>query len=206
MDAFVTGGWSGGGPHALACAALLPDRCRAAATLAGVGPSGDDELDFLADMGPENVEEFGAAQEGEDALRAWMAEFGEPFRHVTAEQIAEAFGGLVPQIDVDVLEGGYAAQMAAETRRALQGGFDGWVDDDLAFARPWGFDVGGIQLPVTVWQGDLDLMVPFAHGRWLVDHLPNATQHMVAGHGHISLVTRYRDEILNDLQDAVPAT
>jgi pimeloyl-ACP methyl ester carboxylesterase len=206
VDAFVTGGWSGGGPHALACAALLPDRCRAAATLAGVGPSGDDELDFLADMGPENVEEFGAAQEGEDALRAWLAEFGEPFRHVSAEQIAEAFGGLVPQIDVDVLEGGYAAQMAAETRRALQGGFDGWVDDDLAFTRPWGFDVGGIQLPVTVWQGDLDLMVPFAHGRWLVDHLPKATQHMVAGHGHISLVTRYRDEILNDLQDAVPAT
>ena len=58
---------------------------------------------------------------------------------------------------------------------------------------------------MTVWQGDLDLMVPFAHGRWLADHLPRATQHMVPGHGHISLVTRYRDEILDDLRDAVPA-
>jgi len=202
--AFVTGGWSGGGPHALACAALLHDRCLAAATLAGVGPPGHDDLDFLADMGPENVEEFGAAEEGEVPLRAWIAEFGEPFRHVTGEQIAEAFGGLVPQVDVDVLEGGYADQMAAEMRRALEYGFDGWVDDDLAFTRPWGFDVGDIKLPVTVWQGDLDLMVPFAHGRWLAHHLHTATKRLVPGHGHISLVTRYREEILDDLLDATP--
>lgn len=205
-ETFVTGGWSGGGPHALACAALLADRCRAAVTLAGVGPAGQDDLDFLADMGPENVEEFGAAEEGETALRAWMAEFGEAFRHVTGEQIAEAFGGLVPQIDIDVLHGGYATQMADETRRALEHGFDGWVDDDLAFIRPWGFDVGDIQVPVTVWQGDLDLMVPFAHGTWLVKHLPTATKQMVRGHGHISLVTRYRDAILDDLRRAASAS
>jgi pimeloyl-ACP methyl ester carboxylesterase len=66
---FLTAGWSGGGPHALSCAALLADRCRAAATLAGVGPYGAAGLDFLAGMGPENVEEFGAALEGEAALR-----------------------------------------------------------------------------------------------------------------------------------------
>lgn len=202
-ETFVTGGWSGGGPHALACAALLGDRCRAAVTLAGVGPTGHDDLDFLADMGPENVEEFGAAEEGEAALRAWMTEFGEPFRHVTGDEIAEAFGGLVPQIDIDVLHGGYATQMADETRRALEHGFDGWVDDDLAFIRPWGFDVGDIRVPVTVWQGDLDLMVPFAHGTWLVNHLPTATRRMVHGHGHISLVTRYRDEILDDLRASI---
>lgn len=199
-DAFVAGGWSGGGPHALACVALLPERCRAAATLAGVGPSGHPDLDFLAGMGPENVEEFGAAQRGEVALRSWMAEAGEPFRHVTGEQIAEAFGGLVPQIDVDVLQAGYADQMAAETRRALEHGFDGWIDDDLAFSRPWGFEVDDIRRPVTVWQGDLDLMVPFAHGEWLARHLPTATRRTATGHGHISLVTRYRDEILDDLR------
>jgi pimeloyl-ACP methyl ester carboxylesterase len=201
---FRTIGWSGGGPHALACAALLHDRCLAAVTLAGVGPHGHEDLDFLADMGPENVDEFGAAEEGEEQLRAWMAEFGEPFRHVTGEQIAEAFGGLVPQVDVDVLEGGYADQMADEMRRALELGFDGWVDDDLAFTRPWGFDIGDIRVPVTVWQGDLDRMVPFAHGRWLAHHLHTATTRMVPGHGHISLVTRYRDQILDELLDTLP--
>jgi len=69
-----------------------------------------------------------------------------------------------------------------------------------AFVRAWGFEVDAIQVPVTVWQGDLDLMVPFAHGRWLARRLPNATARMVPNHGHISLVARYRNEILDNLQ------
>ena len=199
VDDFVTAGWSGGGPHALACAALLPGRCRAVATLAGVGPFVVDDLDFLAGMGPENVEEFGAALEGEPALRAWLATNGEAFRHVTGEQIAAAFGGLVPQADKDVLVGGYADSMAAVDRRALQHGFDGWVDDDLAFSRDWGFDLADISLEVTVWQGDLDLMVPREHGEWLVAHLPRARAVAPQGHGHISLVTDHREQILDSL-------
>lgn len=199
LDEFVTAGWSGGGPHALACAALLPERCTAVATLAGVGPFGAPDLDFLDGMGPENVEEIGAALAGEGPLRAWMAEHGEPHRHVTGEQIAEALGGLVPPIDRAQLVGGYADHLAAEFRRALARGFDGWVDDDLAFTADWGFDVGAIAAPVDVWQGDLDLMVPFAHGRWLVDHIPTATARLVPGHGHISLLTEHRGAILDEL-------
>jgi pimeloyl-ACP methyl ester carboxylesterase len=197
---FVAAGWSGGGPHALACAALLPQRCAAAATLAGVGPFAVDDLDFLAGMGPENVAEFGAALEGEQALRVWMQENAEPFRIVTGKELAQAFGGLVPEVDKDVLVGGYANQLAAVIRRALERGFDGWVDDDLAFIQPWGFSLGDIHIPVTVWQGELDLMVPFAHGRWLLSNIPGAQGRMVAGHGHISLVARYRDEVLAELQ------
>jgi pimeloyl-ACP methyl ester carboxylesterase len=198
-DRFVTAGWSGGGPHALACAALLPQRCAAAATLAGVGPYGMPDLDFLAGMGPENVSEFGAALSGEAALRAWKHEHGEPLRHITGTELAAALGGLVPTIDKHVLTGGYAQQMAAVMRRALERGFDGWVDDDLAFTRPWGFELASIARPVTVWQGELDLMVPFEHGRWLARQVPDARSVMVPGHGHISLVTSYRDEILDGL-------
>jgi len=196
VDEYVTAGWSGGGPHALACAALHPGRCRAAATLAGAAPHGVPGLDFLDGMGPENLEEFGAALQGESALRSWLAENAESFRHVTGADIAEALGGLVPDIDRDVLQGGYADHMAAEMRRALSSGFDGWIDDDLAFVRPWGFDLDRIAVPVTVWQGDLDLMVPASHGRWLVEHLPSAQARTPIGHGHISLVTEYRGEIL----------
>jgi pimeloyl-ACP methyl ester carboxylesterase len=197
---FMTAGWSGGGPHALACAALLPDRCAAAATLAGVGPFGADDLDFLAGMGPENVAEFSAALKSEQALRRWMRENAEPFRSVTGEELAKAFGGLVPEVDKDVLVGGYADLLAAAIRRSLEPGFDGWIDDDLAFTQPWGFSVGDIRVPVTVWQGELDLMVPFAHGRWLLSNIQGAVGRMVPGHGHISLVTRYRDEVLAGLQ------
>ncbi len=196
---FFTAGWSGGGPHALACAALLPARCLGAATLAGVGPYGAPDLDFLAGMGPENVAEFGAALAGETALRAWKHENVQGFRQVTGAQIADALGGLVPQIDKDELTGGFAEAFAAVIRRALQPGFDGWVDDDLAFTRPWGFDLGQITAPVTVWQGDLDLMVPFAHGQWLVRHIATARPMMVPGHGHISLLTQYRSNILDGL-------
>lgn len=196
---FVTAGWSGGGPHALATAHLLGDRCRAAATLAGVGPFDAPELDFLADMGPENHEEFGAATHGETAVRAWLAANAAHFASVTGDEIAEAFGGLVPPIDRDVLVGGFAGAMAAEMRRALAHGFDGWIDDDLAFVRPWGFDLGAMRVPVTVWQGDLDLMVPAAHGAWLASHVPGAVAKPAPGHGHISLVTTYRDEIVGDL-------
>lgn len=203
LSSFITAGWSGGGPHALACAALLSDRCAAAATLAGAGPFGADDLDFLAGMGPENVAEFGAAFNGEQTLRTWMQENAEPFRTVTGEAVAEAFGGLVPEVDKEVLVGGYANHFAAVIRRALEHGFDGWIDDDLAFVRPWGFSLSDVHVPITVWQGELDLMVPFAHGRWLRSNIPGAVGNMVAGHGHISLVTRYREQVLVDLQRSV---
>jgi pimeloyl-ACP methyl ester carboxylesterase len=199
IDNFVTAGWSGGGPHALACAALLPSRCRAAATLAGVAPYGMADLDFLAGMGPENVEEFGRALEGEASLRASSEASYETMRHVTGADLAEAFGGLIPQVDRDELTMRYADDLAAVMRRALAQGMDGPIDDDLAFTHPWGFAVEEIAVPVTVWQGDLDLMVPFAHGEWLVRHIPGAQARLLPGHGHISLITRYRDEILQDL-------
>ncbi|MDH4017075.1 MAG: alpha/beta hydrolase, partial [Actinomycetota bacterium] len=70
---------------------------------------------------------------------------------------------------------------------------------DLAFTRPWGFDLAGIDVPVTVWQGDLDLMVPAAHGAWLREQLPGAQARTPRGHGHISLVTEYRQVILDRL-------
>jgi pimeloyl-ACP methyl ester carboxylesterase len=196
---FVTAGWSGGGPHALATAHLLADRCRACATLAGVGPYNASDLNFLAGMGPENHAEFGAAQSGEAELRAWLLQNGAAFAAVTAEELAGAFGGLVPQIDRDVLNDGFAGEMAAEMRRALSLGLDGWIDDDLAFVRHWGFDVETMRVPVTVWQGDEDLMVPASHGAWLAAHIPSAVAKPARGHGHISLVTTFRNEIVRDL-------
>jgi pimeloyl-ACP methyl ester carboxylesterase len=196
---FITAGWSGGGPHALACAARLPGRCQAAATLAGVGPDRASDLDFLAGMGQENVAEFGAARQGEAALRAWLRDNGEALRQVSGPALAAALGDLVPEVDKAVLVGGYADDMAAVIRRALAPGFDGWVDDDLAFVRDWGFRLDEVRVPVAVWQGELDRMVPFAHGRWLQRHVPGAQARLVPGHGHLSLVARHREQVLDEL-------
>jgi pimeloyl-ACP methyl ester carboxylesterase len=105
---FVSMGMSGGGPHALACAALLPGRCRAAASIAGIAPCESDGLDFLAGMGPENVTELTLALEGTDALTPYLEKEAEPLRQVTGEQITAALGGVISAADAGVITGEFA--------------------------------------------------------------------------------------------------
>src|SRR5262249_5242358 len=150
---FVTAGWRGGGPHALACAAALPGRCLAAASIAGVAPYQADGLDWLAGMGPENVAEFGAALRGEAALTEFLEREAAGLRTVTGEGVAKALGGLVIEADQAVLTGEFADYIAAGLRAATSAGVAGWRDDDLAFTRDWGFPLGQ-GAPVAVWQGD----------------------------------------------------
>jgi pimeloyl-ACP methyl ester carboxylesterase len=187
IGAFVTVGWSGGGPHALACAALLPERCRAAATLAGVAPFDADGLDFLAGMGEENIEEFTVAARSSAELEALLSGWAPEFAAVTGEQIAAALGDLVDEVDRRALTGEFAAMEAAAVRQALSTGIAGWLDDDLAFVKPWGFALDAITVPTHVWQGAHDRMVPFAHGQWLAARIPGAQAHLFEDEGHISL-------------------
>jgi pimeloyl-ACP methyl ester carboxylesterase len=198
-DDFLTLGWSGGGPHALACAALLPDRCRAAVSLAGVAPSGVDGLDFLAGMADENVREFSSALAGEDALVACLTDIAPHLATVTADDVAAALGGLVPEVDKAALTGEFAEFMAQSFHKAMSTGIDGWVEDDLAFVRAWGFQLTDIRVPVAVWQGGQDRMVPFAHGQYLAGRIPNARAHLQPEEGHLSLGVASLGPILDDL-------
>jgi pimeloyl-ACP methyl ester carboxylesterase len=196
---FYTAGWSGGGPHALACAALLSDRVLACATIAGVGPFGTDGLDFLEGMGQDNHEEFGAALAGPSKLQRYLERQAQVLAAVTGEQVAAAFGDLVSAVDVGVITGDFAAYLATTFRRAVSTGIWGWVDDDLAFTRPWGFDLDGIGVPVVVWQGGQDRMVPFAHGQWLATHVPGAHPRLLTEEGHLSITVASFGEIVDDL-------
>jgi pimeloyl-ACP methyl ester carboxylesterase len=195
---FVTAGWSGGGPHALACAALLPGRCQGAATIAGVAPYVADGVDWLAGMAAENITEFGAALAGEAELAAFLAAAAAELRGITADQVADGLGGLVSDVDKSVVTGEFASFMAASFNAAVDAGPAGWRDDDLAFIRDWGFALGG-QAPVTIWQGDQDMMVPFAHGQWLAEHVPAARARLIPGAGHLSLAVTNFGDILDDL-------
>jgi pimeloyl-ACP methyl ester carboxylesterase len=198
LNEFAVLGWSGGGPHALACAALLPDRCAGAASLAGVAPYDAEGLDFLAGMGPENIEEFGAAARSPEALTAFLEPFAGAMREITADQVADELGGLIDHVDRGALTGEFAESMARMLRRAVSTGIDGWFDDDLAFVKPWGFDLDTIRVPVSIWQGAHDKMVPFAHGQWLAAHVPGARVHLYDDEGHLSLVNQL-PRILDDL-------
>ena len=195
----LTIGWSGGGPHALAFAALLPDRIRAVATLASVAPYPADGLDYLAGTGAENIEEFNAALEGPEALIAFKERNWPIFREVTAEQIAEAFGDLVDDVDRGSLTGEFADYVAASFREALRESYWGWFDDDMAMIRPWGFELASIGVPVHVWQGRHDRMVPFAHGEWLAAHIPTAIPHLFDEHGHLTIAIDSMGSILDEL-------
>ena len=198
IDDFVSIGWSGGGPHALACAALLPDRCRGVATIAGAAPSHEPDLDFLAGMADDNVEEFTLASHGRPVLAPALEEIAQSYRSVTGDQIVEAMGGLLSEPDLAALKGPLADYIAALAREAVRVGAEGWVEDDLAFCEPWAFDLASITVPVAVWQGGEDLMVPLGHGQWLAAHVPGARPHLLQGVGHVSLVARL-NEVLEDL-------
>jgi len=158
IGSFFCAGQSGGGPHALACAALLPDRVIATAALAGVAPWPADGLDWLSGMGPENLEEFGASMKGSDALEAYLTPEAVSLGGVQPAAVAAALGGLLSDVDKAVLSGGYAEYMATSLSRAVSTGIAGWRDDDIAFVTPWGFDLPSIQTPVAVWQGGEDRM------------------------------------------------
>ena len=199
---FVTVGWSGGGPHALACAALLPGRCLAAASLAGVAPIQAGGLDWIAGMGPENVAEFAAARQGEAALTAFLEEAAAGLGQVTGQQVAAEMGGLISAADRAVVTAEFAEYLAGSFRIALRAGIAGWRDDDLAFVTDWGFPLEqACAVPVAIWQGEEDRMVPFSHGAWLAGHIPGARAHLARGEGHLTLAARSFGTVLDDLLD-----
>jgi pimeloyl-ACP methyl ester carboxylesterase len=198
-DRFYTLGGSGGGPHALACAALLPERTIAATTVAGVAPWTADGLDFLAGMGPENVEEFGAALAGQAELEPILERWADEYRDVTAEAVADSLGGLVSDVDKAVLTGEFAQAFLDSYREGARTGIWGWLDDDMAFTVDWGFDLASIRVPVTLWQGHQDLMVPPAHGQWLAEHVAGARARMEPEHGHLSLYVGSFGRLLDEM-------
>ncbi|MGZ4455336.1 MAG: alpha/beta fold hydrolase [Nocardioides sp.] len=200
IDEFVTLGHSGGGPRALAAAALLGDQCLAAASLAGVAPADAAGLDWDAGMGEENVEEFAAARQGREAYRALLETTLPPMFAATPEEVADAFGGLVTDVDRAAVTGDLAEELSRLFHQAGLQGVVGATEDGLAIMAPWGFDLADIEVPVAIWQGRHDAMVPFSHGEWLAAHVPGARAHLFEDEGHLSLLAQL-DRILADLVD-----
>lgn len=193
VERFVAIGWSGGGPHALANTLLESNA--GAITLAGVGAYGVDDLDFLNGMAQENHDEFGASLQGEEVIQKWFVDNASVFKSAGGAEIREAFGGLISEVDKKSMEGSFADVIASAIRSGLAISFDGWVDDDVAFTKPWGFELASISKPVKIWQGDQDYMVPHAHSHWLKKHIPSAELTFIPGQGHVTLLVDYTDEV-----------
>ena len=150
-------------------------------------------------MGEQNVEEVSLAVAGEERLRPYLEAEAGGLRDADAEGIVTGLSTLLPAVDVAALTDEYGEDMAAGMREALRTGVDGWLDDDLAFVRGWGFTPEDVAVPTSLWQGADDLMVPFAHGRWLGTRLPHVSAHLLEGEGHLSVGLGALDAMLDEL-------
>jgi pimeloyl-ACP methyl ester carboxylesterase len=198
IESFVSVGWSGGGPHALASS--LDPRCKSVVVLAGVGMYGQSDLDFLQGMGEENIDEFGVALEGEAQLAAWMEVNGAAYRTITGADLRSTVGSLFSESDIlTTRDVKYSDALAENFRTALARDFYGWIDDDIAFTKNWGFGLDDVKTPVAIFQGDEDLMVPGAHGRWLHSKIPQSTLRLIESEGHLAFFSSAQDEVFNFL-------
>jgi pimeloyl-ACP methyl ester carboxylesterase len=188
IDRFVTWGISGGGPHALACAALLGDRVAAAASLGGVAPFDAEGLNYFRGMGEENVAEIGLVMAGREYVEPSSERLAAEMAAARPDQIVESVATLVSPVDREVLDGAVGEYWSQCLQVAFVNGTDGWVDDDFVFVWPFGFNVAEISVPVLIVHGVQDRFVPVDHGRWLAGAIPGAEAWIDDDVGHLTLM------------------
>jgi len=187
IERLATWGVSGGGPHALACAALAPDLVTAAACVAGPVPYGAEGIDFLEGMGEANVKEFEAVLAGEDALRPLLERDAAEMTGGGNDGMKAVLATLLSPVDEAAATGAFGDFLYETMELGLRGGVDGWLDDNLAFVDHWGFDPAAIEVPLLLLQGAQDKFVPAAHFQWLAAHIPAAEARLEPEHGHLTL-------------------
>ncbi|WP_086824472.1 alpha/beta fold hydrolase [Allokutzneria sp. NRRL B-24872] len=171
IERFATMGYSGGGPHAFACAAVLSERVTAAAGLASLAPYNGEEAWFSGMVAEEGLR---SALKGRAARAAYA-------------EVEEFDPDIFTAADWAALSGAWA-ELGADAGQAGAAGHDGLVDDDVAFAEPWGFDLKAVSAPVLLVQGADDRVVPPAHADLLARELPGAELWARPGEGHVSVL------------------
>lgn len=171
---FVTVGWSGGGPHALACAAVLRGRVLATVCMSGPAPFDAEGLDWFAGMAPAGAAEYRAAATGRAALEAYLASAQFDPQVFTPADHAAAFGAW--------------SWMGTVAGQALATDHGGMVDDDLAYVTPWGCDPKEITTPILLVHGAQDRLVPSSHATWLAQRCRTAELWLRPDDGHVSIL------------------
>lgn len=190
IDRLAMWGWSGGGPHVLACAALLPELVTAVASLASFAPYDADGLDFFAGMSQEDVEDYLLLLADPVAARARWDEGREDMLATSASELTQALRSFSSPVDAAVLTEELAEDLVRSVRDALAPGSQGWWDDSHATLMPWGFEVASISVPALLLHGKQDRSVPVSHAEWLAAHIPGITARILPEDGHFTLTHR----------------
>jgi pimeloyl-ACP methyl ester carboxylesterase len=188
VDRFAVWGASGGGAHALACAALPPDRVVAAAVVTSLAPYDAPGLDWFAGMAEAAAQNPRLALVGRDALEPVGAQVAEAVKVIDPAQLLAVFEPMLSPPDRATFDLKLAAAVLADWREALAAGGEGLVEDYLAVVAPWGVDLGSVRVPVTLWWGEQDRVIPPPHGRWLAGVIPGAQLRLFPDDGHFSLL------------------
>ncbi len=187
IDRLATWGVSGGGPHVLACAALLPDLVVAAASLASLAPYGAEGLDYYQGMGQLNADDLRLYFRDKAASRAKTETDRVEMLAASPEETAEILKSLLSGPDAAVLTGELGEYLERSTQSGLAPGSEGWWEDECAHFEPWGFDLADITVPVLLLQGEQDQFVPYGHGVWLAAHIPGVEARLTPDDGHLTL-------------------
>jgi pimeloyl-ACP methyl ester carboxylesterase len=195
--------------------------------VSGLAPYNAEGLDFLAGQGEDSewawnihlfkedfdpcskidVEEFSAALRGEEELQKFCAPMRDGMLKADVAGIIEGMSSVLPPVDIEALLGSseISQHMIDVIGEGLKINSDGWVDDDISFIKPWGFEISEIKVPVFLYQGSEDKMVPYTHGHWLAEHLPQEKlkKHLVQGQGHVSILVGQTDSIVDELLEIV---
>jgi pimeloyl-ACP methyl ester carboxylesterase len=188
LSRFAVLGRSGGGPHALACAALLSDRVTRAAVLVGLAPVEAEGLDWFAGMTPANVEAFAAARLGVRGVGDRLARAAARISADPAALFADLREGLTDADRRTVADVGIRRMLLSNFAEALRSSAAGWIDDVIALVAPWGFDPAAVARPTVVWHGADDRFSPAGHASWLAARIPGARLVLHRGGSHFSAI------------------
>ena len=201
---FAVWGSSGGGAHALACAALLAERVVAAAVVTSFAPYDAAGLDWFAGMAQGAAQNPRLALAGREVLEPAGAQLVEAVKVIDAAQLVAVFDPILSPSDRVVFDRKLAVAVLADWREGLASGGEGFVEDYLALVAPWRVDLGRVQVPVTLWWGEQDLVIPAAHGRWLASVIPGAELRLFPEDGHFSLQFGRDHEVIGWLAGLLP--
>ncbi|WP_343243837.1 alpha/beta hydrolase [Streptomyces sp. SID13726] len=188
LDRFSVLGRSGGAPHALACAALLPSRVRRTAALASPAPPDTRELSWFDGMAESHVQEYTRALTDPLAFAERLAARAADIRRDPAQLLVSLRDGLTASDRRIVSDPVVGATLLRNYREALGGSAYGWLDDELALLSDWGFDPATATRPVLLWHGALDTISPVGHFKWLADRIPRVRPVLQPDAGHFGAI------------------
>ncbi|MCP2328828.1 pimeloyl-ACP methyl ester carboxylesterase [Hamadaea flava] len=184
LATFAVIGRSGGGPHALACAALLPGRVTRTAALVSIAPPDAPGLAWFDGMAKGNTSDYEVADRD---IALFTQRLLERADHVRRDPriLMDALRGELRDSDLRVIDDAAFRRHITDTYvEAMRYGGHGWVDDALAFRRDWGFELSGVDTEVLLWHGADDSFSPVGHTEWLASQLKQVEVQIQADTAH----------------------